>query len=240
MIIIWIILIKRGELGKSDNCKFSVGLRDILLTLKLTNELAEYSLNTLIGKMFIIRETKDIELSDLSVILDFMNIDELNIISISNFNTIFHSNNIDEINYREVDKPSVVKYIEVSVEDFIIFLNNSNLNFLEYNKNTLYIIRGGSYRDVKNIFKKINNCNTEIGRGNYKKSNIVSPLDFRLYSYIMAMFNFNYKLISHLNTFNYIPKSRYSAYDSTDIKPKITITKELLNIKNLTRIIINK
>jgi hypothetical protein len=120
-----------------------------------------------------------------------MNIDELNIISISNSATTSSSNNLDEINYSEGDKPSVVKYIEVSVEDFIIFLNNSNLNFLEYNKSTLYILRNGSYRDVKNIFKKINNCNVEIGRGNYKKSNVVSPLDLILSTYIMAMFNLN-------------------------------------------------
>lgn len=41
---------------------------------------------------------------------------------------------------------------------------------------------------------------------------MLSPLDFRLSCYLMAMFNFNHELISYLNTFNDITKDRYLSY----------------------------
>jgi len=69
--------------------------------------------------------------------------------------------------------------------------------------------------DVKNIFKKINNYDINIGIGGSKKSHMISPLDLILSSYIMAMFKFNFKLISQLNTFNCICKSRYLPYTNT-------------------------
>jgi hypothetical protein len=165
--------------------------------------------------MIIIGETKDIELSDLSEGLGLMKIDELNIVSISPYPSP------DKINYSETYEPSIVKYIEVGVEDFTVFLNNSDLNFLEYNKNTLYIIRNGNYLDVRNIFKKINNCDVDIGRGGSQKSHMASPLDFKLCTYLMAMFNFNYELISSLNTFEDIAKLRYLPCNSVFSKEKI-------------------
>jgi hypothetical protein len=209
----WIIYLQRSKLDK-----FSVDSNDILLTLTLNNDLieGEGSLNTLIAKIIIIGETRDIELSDISETLAFMNIDKLNIVSINGFVGDIK----DKINYSEVDKYSIIKYIEVGVEDFTIFLNNPDFNFLEYNKDSLYIIRNGSYMDIKNIFKKINGCNVELGRGSSQKSHMVSPLDFRLSTYLMAMFNLNYKHISYLNTFNYISKPRYLPYTSISNKLK--------------------
>jgi hypothetical protein len=44
------------------------------------------------------------------------------------------------------------------------------------------------------------------------KAHALSPLDLRLSSYLMAMFNFDYKLISSLNSFNLMSKDRYLSY----------------------------
>jgi len=41
---------------------------------------------------------------------------------------------------------------------------------------------------------------------------MISPLDFRLSCYLMAMLKFNYKFMSYLNSFNGIPKYRYLPY----------------------------
>jgi hypothetical protein len=212
-----------------DNFKFSVGPNDILLTLTLNNNLVEDSLNTLIGKMIIIKEVSDVILSDLSVGLDFMQIDKLNIISISDYPT--HKHNLDKFNFTIINEPSVVKYAEIDVEDFIIFLNNPDLNFSEYNKNTLYIIRNGSFLDLKSLFNKINDCSINISRGSSQKSHMISPLDFRLYSYLMAMFKFNFKLVTQLNTFNSICKSRYLPYNSIYKKHRISVINNKLEIK---------
>jgi hypothetical protein len=106
----------------------------------------------------------------------------------------------------------LINYIEIGTEDFVKFLNLGSHNFLDYNKDCFYILRNGSYIDVNNILTNISGCSAKVGRGGYKKAHMISPLDFRLTSYILAIFNFNSKLISSLNTFNDISKDRYLLY----------------------------
>jgi hypothetical protein len=91
-------------------------------------------------------------------------------------------------------------------------------NFSEYNKTSLYILRDGSYLDIKNIFASINGYETNLGRGGSQKAHILSPMDLRLSFYMMAMFKSNYKLISTLNTFNVITKDRYLSYTNKYFK----------------------
>jgi hypothetical protein len=135
-----------------------------------------------------------------------MGIDKLNIIAINPLGTL------EKTNFIKIDEPSIIKYLEVNSDDFISHLNNPSYNFLDYNKHTLYIIKEGSYLDIKSIFTKINGFDTNIGRGSSQKSHIVSPLDFRLSCYLMAMFKFDYKYISYLNTFSVMAKERYLPY----------------------------
>jgi hypothetical protein len=51
-----------------------------------------------------------------------------------------------------------------------------------------------------------------VGRGGSQKAHALSHLDFRLSSYLMAMFNFDYNLIYSLNSFNFMGKDRYLSY----------------------------
>ena len=83
---------------------------------------------------------------------------------------------------------------------------------MDYYKNSLFIVRGGNFIDIKNLFAVIENQTVNVGRGGSQKAHGLSPLDFRLSSYLMAMFNFNYKLISSLNSFNVMTKDRYLSY----------------------------
>jgi hypothetical protein len=66
--------------------------------------------------------------------------------------------------------------------------------------------------DIKNLFARIQNRNVNVGRGGSQKAHALSPLDFRLSSYLMAMFKFDYKFISSLNSFNVMSKDRYLSY----------------------------
>ena len=97
-------------------------------------------------------------------------------------------------------------------EYFIRFLNQEGTNFSDYNMHSMYIIRGGNFINIKNLFKMINDCYVNIGRGGPQKAHVLSPLDFRLSCYLMALFNFNNNLISSLNTFNDLSKDRYLPY----------------------------
>lgn len=156
--------------------------------------------------MFITRESYDIYLDDLNTRLNIMGIDKLLIFVINN---AIDSDKIGYIVSKE--NPNVI-YYEMNTENFInSYLNNNEnyRNFLDYSKHSMFIIKNSDFISVKNIFSKIDNCNVNMGRGGSQKAHGFSPLDLRLSSYIMAMFNFDFKLISYLNTFNFMEKERF-------------------------------
>jgi arginine deiminase len=152
--------------------------------------------------MIIVREIKNINLYDLSKVLGCINIDKLYIFSINNLDI---SSKVDIIKVKE---PSMVNYIEIGIENFNAFLNIENSKITEYNRDSLYILRNASYIKVKNLLTKINGTDVSIGRGGSQKAHMISPKDFRLSCYLMAMFKGDFKLISYLNTFNDISKDR--------------------------------
>jgi hypothetical protein len=155
--------------------------------------------------MFIVRESNSINLNDLNKALGCMGVDKLFIFVINN--------GIDSDVFCRIESkenPNVI-YYEMNSVNFINFLNSNenNRNFLDYNKHSVFIIRNSNFICIKNLFSRIHNCNVNIGRGGSQMSHGLSPLDLRLTSYIMAMFNFDFKLISYLNTFNSMTKDRY-------------------------------
>jgi hypothetical protein len=139
----------------------------------------------------------------LSKVLAAMHVKELNIFSIYD--------NIEEIKVVRRNNGSLISYIEMTREQFVTILN-SKANFSDYNIFSLYILRDGGFLDIKNLFAKVNGHEMNIGRGGSQKAHILSPLYFRLSSYLMAMFNCNYGLISNLNAFNVLGKDRYLSY----------------------------
>lgn len=163
--------------------------------------------------MIIINESKYIELLEFSKILDGFNINKLNIISINN------ECKPNTINIIRTNEDSLIMYIEMDSDTFIRFINMDD-HFMEYNKNTLYILRKGDFLDIKNIFASINGYQCNVGRGGSQKAHILSPLDLRLSSYMMAMFIGNYRELHSLNTFNYLSKARYLSYMDKKPRPK--------------------
>ncbi len=178
---------------------------DILFVLTINNSEYKENCTTLVGKIIILKNYVEIDLNSLSSVLNYMGITRLN---------IFCLDGVIGIDKVIVKEPAEILLIELSVEEFEKFLKDPKEDFMTYNKNSLYILRNGDYRDVKLLFNKISTHNIDIGRGGGQKSHMISPLDFRLSSYLMAMFNFKYNDICHLNTFDFIHKKRYLPFFS--------------------------
>ena len=189
----------------SEDYEFPLYSTDTIVVFTLNRTCYEEKLITLTSKMVIIKEQKDINLNDLSLILGSMGIENLNIFSI-------HANTDIKTTVVFSNKHSNVKYTEIYKDSFVELLNFKKFNFMDYYKNSLFIVRGGNFIDIKNLFAVIENQTVNIGRGGSQKAHALSPLDFRLSSYLMAMFNFDYNLISSLNSFNIMTKDRYLTY----------------------------
>src|SRR6266487_3668799 len=207
MKVLWIIiLIKRGKIKRGNEFDIYLNSSDILFTLAINGSRYKENTTPLRAKIVIIKETMDINLNELSLTLYGMMIEKLHIYSINN------DEMLKEFNVVQIKEPSRVDYIEIGLENFTKHLCRPDISFMSYNKHSLYILRNGNYKDVKSIITNINGYNVSVGRGGGQKSHMISPLGFRLSCYLMALFNFDYKLINSLNSFNDIEKYRYLPY----------------------------
>lgn len=201
------------EIVENSNETFRIGLPDILLVLTVNTSNYKDNRIHLISKMVIVREVSDINIYTLAKTLNVINIDNLNIVSVSDYQT-------SNIIHRVIgDGLCTINYVDMGIEEFKKYLSVED-TFLNANVNTLYIMRNASYLDIKNIFSSIEGKEYNMGRGGSQKAHILSPLDLRLTSYLMAMYKFNYKFCAYLNIFNDIPKNRYLPF--TDRTQKST------------------
>lgn len=170
----------------------------------MNNNSKNKDINHLATKMAVVNDTINNDLIFISNMLNAMELDVLYIISI----------NIDdslEYEIMELEHQSNVKYINVGLRFFVDnFLQNSEYhNFWQFNKNTLYILRGGSYSDIKELFTIIQDTKVSLVRGSSQKSHMVSPVDFRLSCYLLILCKMNYKKFHSKNSFNILGKERY-------------------------------
>ncbi len=203
--------IKKVTLKKStpNNFEFTINSNDIIFVLTRNNSIFPNSINNMISKIFTIKELTYINLDSLSEILSIMGIDKLNIIDIKRHPV----NNID---IAKVERGCLINYVEINPLAFSkTMLNDSD--FLEKNKYTLYLLRDANFSILKLLFSKINDFDVNVCKGNSQKSHLLSPLDLRLSTYIMALFNYNSKKISYLNKFNDLSKDKYLSW-SDDFK----------------------
>ena len=100
-----------------------------------------------------------------------MRIDKLNIFSIDK------NLELNTVNITSINIDSGVNYTEVRPDIFIRLFNDEGNNFLDYNKHSLYILRDGNYKDIKNLFSTINNNHVNLGR--WRGSESSYPKSFR-------------------------------------------------------------
>ena len=187
----------------SDNFEFFINNTDLIFVLLRNNSIYPYSVNNMISKSIMIKYLTNVNLDALSEGLFMIKIEKLNIIDITN------NCNVNTVNVIKTDKGCILNYLEINPKAYagMILLDS---DFLNKNKHTLYILRDGNFLSMKALFSKIQGQDVNICKGNSQKSHLLSPLDFRLSNYLMAMFNFNFKNIYYyLSTFNDIGKDKY-------------------------------
>lgn len=153
--------------------------------------------------MTILNNSIECDLWKITSLSNHMNVDSFNIFSIVMSETF-------ECKIARVEESCNVKYIEIGIKYFLEnYLDNPNIDFWEHNKNSLYILRGGDYSDLKEMFTMIHSTKVRIVRGSSQKSHVVSPIDFRLSSYMMILCNLDFKKFNTENSFNIMSKNRY-------------------------------
>lgn len=192
--------------NSNENFEFVINPSDTVFVLTINHAKHKVGVSNIISKMIVLKESCTVYLDELSVTLKDMGIDKLHIFSI-------------RCDYSKASKSAVsqrgssIVYIdlkETEFRDFLIKGPESGSSFLEYNPHSLYILRGGNYLSIKNIFSSIENRQVNLGRGGSQKSHLLSPLDLRLTCYMLALFDYN--TLKYLNTFNEISKNRYLSY----------------------------
>lgn len=192
--------LKREDYLESSNINMEIRKTDIMLVLTINGTVSKEGIkNTIIGEALFLDDIKDINLSTLFKNLNAININKINIYSISKLEVQ------EGFNFSNDHKEYL--YLELGIENFLQILQVQN--FLEFNKYSLYIFRDMNYFEIKNLITKIDDCSVIIGRGSSQKSHILSPLELRLSTYLLAMFNFDYHQIFKLNRFNSLSKNQY-------------------------------
>jgi len=113
----------------------------------------------------------------------------------------------------------------ISKENYIPMINSSSFNFSEINKYCLYIFLDLSWIELISMFKS-EDINIIVSGGSPTKRHLLSPLELRLSSYIIALFNMNSIEASNYNNFRHISKDRYLPLFDLSNKSKINFTKD--------------
>jgi hypothetical protein len=122
--------LKREDYSKASNISMNIRKVDIMLILTINNTVSkEGTKNRIIGKRMTLNNIYDINLSSLFKNLDAMNVKKSNIFSIS------QSDAQEGFNFSSNKNEFI--YVELGINTFIEMLQKEN--FLEYNKNSLYI-----------------------------------------------------------------------------------------------------
>jgi hypothetical protein len=182
----------------------TVNNTDTLFLFTVNNNSKNNEIQHLTTKMVILKKSLITDLNNISRTAAYMKIERLHIISIVMDEKF-------EYQITEVNSPVKIVYIEIGFNYFLEnFLGNpDNHQFWDYNRDSLYIFRDGDYSDIKTMFSYIVDKQVKMVRGSSQKSHIVSPIDFRLSSYLMILYDLDCRKINSNNAFNILTKDRY-------------------------------
>lgn len=173
-----------------------------VLTVNLGNYKPNENAGNLIAKSFFVNQNIKIYLWDYAWRLYNLGITKLNLFYLSD-----RKDDYITVNF---NNGCALTFINMGVEQYIKHLKIEGAKgFAQYNTHSMYILKNGDFTDIKNKIFNVEGVKVNIVRGSCQKSHILSPLDFRLSTYMLALFDCNYSLTHSFNSFNELNKKRY-------------------------------
>lgn len=111
----------------------------------------------------------------------------------------------------------------IAKKNYIPMINSDSFNFDEMNKYCLYIFVDMSWFELAVMFKSAN-VDVIISGGSTSKRHLISPLQLRLSSYIIALFDMDSIEANNYNNFRNISKERYLPFVDFSNKSVINVT----------------
>jgi hypothetical protein len=112
-----------------------------------------------------------------------------------------------------VYQDELLVFMHFKYGEWLPFVNSEHYNFIKQNSRCLYIIRDGTFTDVKKLFQFLNWKPVNVGRGSTQKSHITSDLDIRMQTFLLSIYNLNVNSIRYNNDFSNVEKSSYLTYE---------------------------
>lgn len=103
------------------------------------------------------------------------------------------------------------------MKKFIEILENYDNNFTDFNKHSLYIFNNSDFLNIKRVFSKNGTYNINISKEGGQRAHIVSPLEIRLFSYLLAIFNCQVNVLYNKIAFNKFDNNKYIPFYGKDV-----------------------
>lgn len=180
------------------------------ITLRLTKDHTLFTLsnikknntfNHVIASLFCIKYETVIDSYSLRYHLKTLNLDILNIFIITD--KPYHSKKKNKVNFNE---PRLLTIQVITTTDFQNLVSSSDFN--DINLNNLYILDGISWHRVVKLLIS-SDVSVAVSGGSAGKRHVISKLDNRLISYLLAMFDLDASKLNAANNFDSVEKIKY-------------------------------
>lgn len=184
--------------------------------LCMSNVKSNGTFKHIIASLFFVKDEMTIHTEDIRDSLSYMNIDILNIFYISN--DPIYEKSVHNFFY---NAPRILRIQCINTDKLKEFISSDNFN--EINQNALYILEDIKWSEIVLLCIE-SNANITISGGSTTKRHILSILDGRLISYILAILNLDFNKLNAFNNFDSVDKNYYLPYYDFSNKNQVRVT----------------
>jgi NADH-ubiquinone oxidoreductase chain 5 len=217
-----------NDLNEHTSLKMNVGLPkadliqlragDLFVVLSSLDKFRNDRHSSIVSKLFFVKDNHKFLLDDMRSNLNILGVKLTYVFYIGDFEQ--KSNTLNPTS--SVYEDELVVFMHFKYAEWLPFVSSNQYNFIRNNNHCLYIIKNGTFTDVKKLFQYLNWKPVNVGRGSTQKSHITSDLDIKMHTYLLSIYNLNVNSIRYNNDFSNVNKSVYLTYEDWS-NPKFII-----------------